>query len=254
MSKVAVVTGGASGIGESTVRRLAADGFCVWALDQDVPNAERVAAAVGAEGGDAHALHIDVADEQSVARAFAAIASESGSIDVLVNGAGIVVVERFDESQASTWERVFAVNVLGTFLCLRYALPSLRRATPPTRVINLSSSGAKMPGPFTAAYNASKAAVVSLTRSAAAWLAPEILVNCVCPGVIDTPMWQYLDRELADKGAGHGTGFAGRTAALPIKRAGNPQEVAAAIAFLASADGGYVVGEDLNVNGGYAMH
>lgn len=251
---VAVVTGAASGIGAATARRLAAEGFRVWLADIALEQAERAAAEVRSTGGEVIAIPLDVADAGSVSSVFGRILREERSIEVLVNNAGILAVCRFEEATQELWERLYRTNVVGAYLCLQAALPALRAAQASARVINVSSGAGKMPGPFTAAYNASKAALISLTRSAAVWLAPEILVNAVCPGVIDTPMWQELDARLAQEGAGPAASFEQRVAALPIARAGTAEDVAAVIAFLASPDGAYVVGEDVNVNGGYIMH
>jgi NAD(P)-dependent dehydrogenase (short-subunit alcohol dehydrogenase family) len=254
MPGVAVVTGAGGGIGAATAARLGREGFKVWLGDLDRHRSEETARAVEAAGGVAHAFTVDVASAQSVASAFELIAREDRGIDVLVNNAGVVEVCRFEDATQEMWERMYRINVVGTFLCIQAALPALRAASPGARIINVASGAGKMPGPFTAPYNASKAAVISLTRSAAAWLAPEILVNSVCPGVVDTAMWQLLDRRLGEEGAGEAASFRGRVAALPIQRAATADDVAGAIAFLAGPDGAYVVGEDLNVTGGYVMH
>jgi NAD(P)-dependent dehydrogenase (short-subunit alcohol dehydrogenase family) len=246
---VAVVTGGGSGIGAATALALARDGYGIRLADLDSAAAERSALAVRAAGGEADPLTVDVAEPASVATAFAAIGEP---IDVLVNAAGIIVVEAFADFTAEQWERTYRVNVVGTYLCLQAALPALRAAEPPARVINVASAAGKMAGPFTAPYNASKAAVINLTRSAAVALAPGILVNAVCPGVIDTPMWR---RDLGPGlvRAGSGTTFEARTASLPIGRPGTAEEVAATIAFMASPGNAYMLGEDVNVNGGLAL-
>jgi NAD(P)-dependent dehydrogenase (short-subunit alcohol dehydrogenase family) len=252
--KVAVITGAASGIGAASARALAREGFHVWCADRDGDGARATAARLAADGAASDAVAVDVSDPGSVRAAFDAVADSSPAIDVLVSSAGVIVVSRFEEGTKKEWERVYSVNVVGAYLCLQAALPLLRRADP-GRVVNIASAAAKTAGPFTAAYNASKAALVSLTRSAAQALAPEVLVNSVCPGVIDTPMWRnHLGPGLAAAGAGAGTTFEERSAALPIRRAGTPEEVAEVVAFLASTRSSYVLGEDVNVNGGLAMY
>jgi NAD(P)-dependent dehydrogenase (short-subunit alcohol dehydrogenase family) len=241
---VAVVTGGGSGIGAATALALARDGYRVWTADLDEDAAKRTA-----EGAGGEAIRLDVADERSVDAAFAAIGAP---VDVLVCSAGVIVVEPFEEFTVEQWERTHRVNVVGTYLCLRAALPALRAAAPPARVINVASAAGKMAGPFTAPYNASKAAVINLTRSAAVALAPQVLVNAICPGVIDTPMWRRdLGPGLAR--AGSETTFEARSAARPIGRPGTAEEVAAAIVFMASPANAYMLGEDVNVNGGLAL-
>jgi NAD(P)-dependent dehydrogenase (short-subunit alcohol dehydrogenase family) len=252
--RIAVVTGAASGIGAATARRLAADGFRVWLADLALDGAEAVAEELRRLGGDTMAVDLDVGAPESVDSTFDLVMRTDRSIDVLVNSAGVVPVCRFEEATQELWELTYRVNVVGSYLCLKAALEGLRLAEHPARVVNVASGAGKMPGPFTAAYSASKAAVISLTRSAAIALAPDILVNSVCPGVIDTPMWKTIDASLAEAGAPASARLHQRVAALPIKRIGTPDEVAATISFLAGADGRYIVGEDMNVNGGYVMH
>jgi NAD(P)-dependent dehydrogenase (short-subunit alcohol dehydrogenase family) len=251
--RVAFVTGGGSGIGAACGRKLAAQGARVWLADLRPEAAELVAAEIVAAGGAARGVAIDVGDEDSVDRAFATVEADEQCLDVLVNGAGIMRVRRFEEFTADDWATTMRVNVTGTFLCLRRALPLLRTAAPAPRVINVASAASKRPGPFTAPYNASKSATISLTRTAATALAPDILVNAVSPGVIDTPMWQGMDQQLADLGAGAAASFEGRVAALPIKRAGTAEDVAEVVSFVAGPGGRYLVGEEVNVNGGLTM-
>lgn len=248
--RVAVVTGAGSGIGAASARRLAADGFRVWCLDLRLDAAEATAATLD----DAAALAVDVGDEASVAAAWDAILRSNPAIDVLVNSAGIIVNSRFEETAVADWERTYRINVIGTYLSIVAALPGLRAASAPSRVVNIASAAGKLPGMYTVSYNASKAAVISLTRSAAVALAPGILVNSVCPGVIDTPMWDQQRIGLARIGAGPGTTFEERVAALPIKRPGTAEDVAEVVAFLAGPGGSYILGEDINVNGGLALH
>jgi NAD(P)-dependent dehydrogenase (short-subunit alcohol dehydrogenase family) len=252
--RTALVTGGGSGIGAATGRALAADGFAVWLADLQGDAAEGVAAAIREDGGTAHAVTADVTDEASIAAAVEQAAGD-GALDVLVTCAGIVVVVPFAEATAEIWERLYRVNVVGTYLTLQAALPALRRAPAPARVVLLASGAGKMPGVFTAPYNASKAGVINLARSAALALAPDILVNSVCPGVIDTPMWREgLEPRLQAAGAGPMATYAARTGSLPLKRGGTADEVAAVIAALAGPAGAYVTGEDVNVNGGMIYH
>jgi NAD(P)-dependent dehydrogenase (short-subunit alcohol dehydrogenase family) len=252
--RVAVVTGAASGIGAATAKCLARGGYHVWLADLRVEGAVDVAREIGATGGNSFPVEIDVCEPMSVKEAFATVTAENAAIDVLVNSAGIIAVCPFEAASQELWERTYRTNVVGTYLCLQAALPALRAASPPARVVNLSSAAGKLPGVYTAPYNASKAAVISLTRTAAVALAPDILVNCVCPGVIDTPMWVELDASLADIGAGPETQFKERAMTVPTHRAGTAEEVANVIAFMLSPAAAYVTGEDLNVSGGLVMH
>ncbi|MDQ5833314.1 MAG: SDR family oxidoreductase [Actinomycetota bacterium] len=252
--KHAVVTGAGSGIGAATAKRLARDGFRVGLLDLDGETAAAVEREIAASGGVAYSLELDVTDADGVTSAFEHARGIQADLSVLVNSAGIVAVDRFEDFSTEVWRRTYDVNVIGTYLAMVAALPALRASEESARVINVASAAAKRPGPFTAPYNASKAAVISLSRTAAAAWAPEVLVNSVCPGLMDTPMWRDMDRRLEELRAGPGTSFADRVAELPIVRAGSAEEVAEVISSLAGPAGAYVVGEDLNVSGGLVMH
>jgi NAD(P)-dependent dehydrogenase (short-subunit alcohol dehydrogenase family) len=247
------VTGAASGIGSQVAFDLAAEGRHVWCLDRDANRLGETVARVRAVG-DADGLALDVSDEGAVATVFAAIGDAcEGRLTGLVNSAGILVVGRFDALEPAHWERAFRVNVLGSYLTIKHAIPLLRAARP-GHVVNLASIAGKLPSDFTAPYNASKAAVISLTRSAALALAPDILVNSVCPGPLDTPMYEQMDAELDEADAPQELRFARRSTVAPLGRAGTLEEISAAIRFLLSDAAGFITGEDLNVSGGMVMH
>ncbi len=252
--KHAVVTGAGSGIGAATAKALARDGFRVGLLDLRGDAGAAVERDIAVRGGTAYSLELDVTDADGVTSAFERVRGIQTDLSVLVNSAGVVAVAPFEEFSPEVWRRTYEVNVIGTYLAMVAALPGLQAAEEPARVINVASAAAKRAGPFTAPYNASKAAVISLSRTAAAAWAPEVLVNSVCPGLIDTPMWRDMDRRLEELNAGPGTSLADRVADLPIVRAGTAEEVAEVIAALAGPAGAYVVGEDLNVSGGLVMH
>lgn len=249
----ALITGAAGDIGRATTRRLAEAGNHVFAADLDGDAVEALAAQLTEAGSAATALRLDVADEESVAGAFAQVAERAGSLDVLVNGAGIVTVERFDGFSRDDWLRVYEVNVYGCYLCIKHATPLLRAADPPGRVVNIASGAGKRPGALIAPYACSKAAVTSLTRSAAAALAPQIRVNCISPGVIEGAMWEQLETRLEEVGSPPSARFAERVGVLPLARGGAPAEVAETIAFLASPASSYLTGQDINVDGGQTM-
>lgn len=247
------ITGAAAGIGAQVAQDLAGAGRHVWCLDRDATGLAATMDRLRAAGGTGDAMTLDVTDEAAVADAFRTIGERAGGrLAGLVNGAGVIVVGRFESFTVADWERVLSVNVIGTWLAITHALPLLRAAAP-GRVVNIASIGAKLPTAWTAPYNASKAAVVSLTRSAALSLAPDVLVNCVCPGPVATEMYARIDARLDELAAPPDVRFAARSRANPLGRAGTAAEVSAAICYLLSDAAGFITGEDLNVNGGMVM-
>ena len=245
-SRVVVVTGAASGIGAATARRLAALGMRVSVLDVRVDAAGALAAEIG---GDCRAVELDVTDAASVRRAFGAMEE----LAVLVNAAGRVVVDAFEAFGEDDWRRTHEVNVIGTYRCMVAALGLLWAAPAPGRIVNLASAAGKRAAPLLAPYAASKAAVISVTRSAAVAWAPDVLVNCVCPGLVETPMWGAIDARLEALGAPPAARYAQRARALPIGRAATPDEVAATIAFLCGPEAGSITGTDFDIDGGMAL-
>ena len=226
---VYLVTGAASGIGLATTKTLAGEGHDVFALDRD---ADRLATAFdGLDGPRPNPLIADVADPASVAAALARVAEQTTVLDGLVNSAGVVSVVPFEDLSADDWETTYRINVVGTFLVIQAALPLLRAAETPS-VVNLASMAGKIASTYMAAYNASKAAVISLTRSAALTFAPAIRVNAVCPGVVATPMYEEIDRRMVAVGAPEMLRFEQRAAQAPIGRPATADEVASVIVFL----------------------
>ena len=248
--RIAMITGGASGLGRAAAERLASDGLRVGVADLDFQRAREVVAGLPGEGH--FALQIDVAEEASVLAAFETAESRHGPIAVLACFAGIASRDgqprsvAFVDQDAKEWDQVMAVNARGTFFCVREMLR--RRAALRVvhgRVITVSSGagqfGAIRSG---AVYSASKGAVLSLTKVAAREAAAfGVTVNAIAPGPIASPM---LDRILRDD-------LASVAESIPMKRVGLPMDVAAAVSYLASVEAGYVTGATLDVNGGIQM-
>ncbi|HVI34858.1 MAG TPA: glucose 1-dehydrogenase [Gaiellales bacterium] len=240
--KVCVVTGGASGIGLATCRRLAAEGGRVAVADIDLAAAQRAAAGLP---GESAAFPVDVTDDASVAALYAAVADRHGRIDVCHNNAGILLPDDTDPVSTSpaTWQRILSVNLTGVFLCLHHQIPHLLRFGGGS-IINTASFVALM-GAATPqiAYSASKGGVVSMTREVAAVYAKQgIRCNAVCPGPVDTGL---VGAFLTDEHQ-----WQRRAVHLPDGRLGTPEEVANAVLYLAGDESSWTNGAAMLVDGG----
>lgn len=238
-----VVTGAASGIGAAVARLAAAEGARVACFDRDGAGAGTLAGSLPTQG---HSEHVDVTDPDGVRRALDAAAKALGGIDGLVNSAGVVALGPITEISLETWRQVIDVNLTGTFLVSQAAVPHLRAATN-AAVVNIASAQALMPIAGAAAYAASKGGVQSLSKALAAELAPDIRVNCICPGLIDTPMNAGLKKAPED-------GPPVPLDRYALRRWGQPDEIAASIIYLLSNDASYVTGATLAIDGGRTFH
>jgi 2-hydroxycyclohexanecarboxyl-CoA dehydrogenase len=239
-AKVAVVTGAAGGIGSAVCQRLAADGFAVACLDTHDAGIGRLAASLPLAIGVA----ADVRDAASVRSAGARIRADLGVPVVLVNVAGVFSIQLITELDEEEWDKILDTNLKGPFLTCREFLPGMIDGGTGC-IVNVASTAGVRGGRRRAAYCASKGGLVQLTRSLAIDHGPDgVRVNCVCPGLIDTPMadWIRQDEEALTQWAG----------TIPARRIGTPAEVADAISFLASPGGSYVHGAVLMVDGGVA--
>lgn len=254
--QVAAITGGASGIGLGIARRFAREGARVAILDLDVAGAKAAASDLGSADGSAMALHLDVADEASVQAAVDCILETWGRIDIWVNNAGIFYTANIaDEPDLDRWERIVAVNLTGVFLCCQaVARPMIAQGT--GNIINISSIAGKIGFPEEAGYCGTKAGVLGLTRSVAMELVGHgIRVNAICPGNIRTPMLEALDANVcAAKGWEIGTFLEKSAEQVPLGYIGEPEDVAAVAAFLASEDASFVVGQAINPDGGTVLY
>lgn len=237
--KVAVVTGGGSGIGRACSLQLARDGadVAVWELNPE--GANETVARIAEAGGRAIACIGDAADARQIAASAARTRSELGPVSILVNNAGITGFCRFGDIDEDGWDRMMRINLKGPFLCTQ-ALIGDMLASDWGRIINISSSSAQSGAPAMAHYAASKGGVIGFTKALAIEFAARgITVNNIPPGFVDTPMLRSspVDVEAA-------------AAVAPMKRAGRPEDIAAACSYLASEAASYVTGQTLSVNGG----
>jgi 2-hydroxycyclohexanecarboxyl-CoA dehydrogenase len=244
VSRVAVVTGGASGIGRGVALRLAADGHHVAVLDRDGAGAEAVAAELAAAGAKAVACAVDVADRASVDEAFARVRADLGPVAILVTSAGIESFQALSDITAESWDRIIAVNLTGTFACAQAAVPDMVAAGW-GRIVTISSSSAQSGAPNMAHYAASKGGVIGLTKALAVELARQgVTANTIPPSLVDTPMARQAEA------AGDFPGVDVIGPMIPLGRAGTPDDIAAACSFLCSDAGSYITGQVIGVNGG----
>jgi 2-hydroxycyclohexanecarboxyl-CoA dehydrogenase len=244
LSRVAAVTGGASGIGLGVCRHLAEDGFLVAVLDRDAEGAEAAAAELASAGAEALAVGVDVADRASVDAAFARVRAELGPVAALVTSAGVESFDSLLDITPEVWDRIVAVNLTGTFSCVQAAVADMVAAGW-GRIVTISSSSAQSGAPRMAHYTASKGGVISLTRSLAVELAAHgITANTIPPSLVDTPMARQAEA------AGDFPGVDVVGPMVPLRRAGTPDDIAAACAFLCSDGGSYITGQVIGVNGG----
>jgi NAD(P)-dependent dehydrogenase (short-subunit alcohol dehydrogenase family) len=240
VSRVAVVTGGASGIGLGVAGQLTADGHRVAVLDRD--GAAAHAAAADLEG--AIALETDVADWDSVDRAFERVRRELGPVEILVTSAGVESFDPVVEISRETWDRMIAVNLTGTFTCVQAAVPDMVAAGW-GRIVTIASSSAQSGAPNMAHYAAAKGGVIALTKSLAVELARKgITANTIPPSLVDTPMARGAET------SGYFPGVDVVAPMVPVGRAGTPADIAATCAFLCSEAAGYITGQVIGVNGG----
>ena len=245
--KVALVTGAASGIGRATAALFGREGAKVMCADLDVEGAERIAQQIADSGGEAASTRADVSVAADVERMVAETVARWGRLDVLVNNAGIYFVLPLTQVPEEEWDRLININLKGVYLGCKHAIPQMVSQGKGAIVNTASIAGLRGFGNWTT-YSASKGGVVQLTKALAMELARfNVRVNCVCPGIIDTGMF---DQAVNMTGVDRAELASSIGQAHPMGRIGRPEEVAAAILFLASEDASFVTGVPLSVDGG----
>ncbi len=243
-SRVAVVTGAASGIGLGVARRLAEDGHAVALLDRAGAAAEGAAADLSGRGLTAAAYEVDVADRSTLEGVFSAVRDKLGPVSILVTSAGIESFDAVLDITPEKWDHILAVNLTGTFTCMQLAVRDMI-AGGWGRIVTISSSSAQSGAPHMAHYVASKGGVIGLTKAFAREFAGQgITVNTVPPTLVDTPMARHAE-EVGDVPSIEVMG-----GMVPVGRAGTPEDIAASSAFLCSDEASYITGQVIGVNGG----
>jgi NAD(P)-dependent dehydrogenase (short-subunit alcohol dehydrogenase family) len=244
MTRTAVVTGAASGIGLGIARHLATDGHAVALLDLDGEGARKAAEELSGEGLRAVGYAADVADRGALEKAYDAVRQDLGPITIVVTSAGMEAFDPVLEITPERWDRIIAVNLTGTFTCVQLALADMLAAGW-GRIVTISSSSAQSGAPNMAHYVASKGGVIGLTKAFARELASKgITANTIPPTIVDTPMARKGEAE------GHVPPVETMAKMVPLGRAGTPDDIAAACSFLCSEQASYITGQIIGVNGG----
>jgi NAD(P)-dependent dehydrogenase (short-subunit alcohol dehydrogenase family) len=246
MSRVAVVTGAAEGIGSGIATRLAKDGHKVAMLDWQGEKVEKLASELTAAGGTALPITVDVSDRASIEAAYATVREKFGPIHIVVANAGISNMVPFVQLDQETWDKMIAVNLTGVFHTIQAAVADMIDAKY-GRIVTISSSSAQSGAPAMAHYVSSKGGVIGLTKALARELAEHrITVNTIPPTIVDTPMAHHE----AGQAGGAEQFLAAVSAMVPLGRAGTPADIGNAVSFLVSDDAAYITGQIIGVNGG----
>ncbi|WP_062310265.1 SDR family NAD(P)-dependent oxidoreductase [Alicyclobacillus sendaiensis] len=244
--RVAIVTGGARGIGRAICERLSAEGAIVVVVDLDLEGGRETAARLLSEGRESIALRVDVTSRADVVAMVEQVMQRFGRIDILVNNAGWDRIEFFLDSQEETWEKILAINLKSVLYACHAVLPHMV-ARSYGKVVNIGSDAARVGSTGEAVYSAAKGGVIAFSKTLAREMAKYgINVNVVCPGPARTPLFQEIaaqNEKLASA----------LERAIPFRRLAEPEDIAGAVAFLASEDAAFITGQTLSVSGGLTM-
>jgi NAD(P)-dependent dehydrogenase (short-subunit alcohol dehydrogenase family) len=251
MSRIALVTGAAQGIGRAIAIQLARDGYTLALVDLNEPGIAAVQREIERANGTAYAFPADLTRLSEIERVVA-IAAEQGTLGALVNNAGRVIIHPFFQVTEAEWDAILTLDLKTVFFAMQCAA---KHMAPESRIVNISSISGRGGRADQAAYAAAKAGVISLTRSAALALAPRgITVNAVCPGVVDTPMTRQVHHERSQlENITPAESLARMTTKIPLGRLEMPEDVANVVSFLCSPSASYITGQTLNVDGGMEM-
>jgi len=261
-SKVAVITGAGQGIGRAIAIRLAKDGFAIGALDFNAATAKTCAEEITASGGQALAVTVDVADRESVLQAVAAVVTQFGRLDVMINNAGLGPITKIEAITPEIYRKVFDVNVGGTLWGIQAAVLHFKTRKPAKKgdiigkIINASSQAGQVGNPDLAIYGATKFAIRGITQTAAKDLAAlGITVNAYCPGIVRTPMMEGIAETVAkENGQSVEWGLEQWAKTVTLGRISEPEDVAACVSYLAGPDSDYMTGQALIIDGGMVFN
>lgn len=254
--KVAFVTGAGQGIGAAIALRLVKDGFAVAIADYNIEAAQHIAGEIVRSGGEAVALGVDVTQRDEVFHAVEEVRHTLGDFNVIVNNAGIAPITPITDITEEIFDKVYNVNVKGVIWGMQAAIKAFDAENHGGKIINACSQAGHVGNPELAVYCSSKFAVRGLTQTAAKDLAPKgITVNAYCPGIVKTPMWESIDRQIS-QAAGKSPGFGTQEFAkrITLGRLSEPEDVAGCVSFLAGPSSDYMTGQSLLIDGGMVFN